>query len=207
MSGPYRSRKYRTRDTLKHLVIFCEGERTEVIYFNHYRRRGLGVILEVRSDRKNDPVGLVGCALKRIADPKDPLDISDGDVVWCVFDADTHKQEKIEKAMELADGRARIALSVPCFELWFLLHFIFPTVRMTSEEAVETLRGSIPEYRKDLDVFDRLEPKRDEAIKNATRLAKGKDPRRPCVNDNPYTSVHILVLDILEVLRKNKRWN
>ncbi|MHC1709780.1 MAG: RloB family protein [Methanomassiliicoccales archaeon] len=205
MSGPYRSRRYGTRDTLKHLVIFCEGERTEVIYFNHYRKRGLGVKIEVRSDRKNDPVGLVGCALKRITDAKDPLDISDGDVVWCVFDADTHKQVKIEKAREMADGRVRIALSTPCFELWFLLHFIIPTVRMTSREAVEALNEIIPEYRKDLDVFDRLEPKRDEAIKNAARLAKGKDPSRPCVNDNPHTSVHILVMDILEVLRKNKR--
>lgn len=204
MSGPYRSRKYQTRDTLKHLVIFCEGERTEVIYFNHYQKRGLGVILEVRSDRKNDPVGLVGCALKRIADPKDPLDISDGDKVWCVFDADGHQQKKMNEALELAAGKIQIALSAPCFELWFLLHFEYPSVRMTPVEAFGALRSRIPHYCKDVDVFEELEPLREGAIKNATRLARGKETGRPCVNDNPLTTVHLLVREILKIHQKNR---
>jgi len=207
LNGPYRSRKYQTRDTLKHLVIVCEGERTEVIYFNRYQKRGLGVKLEVWSDRKNDPVGLVRRALKRIEDPKDPLDLTGGDIVWCVLDADDHQQKKLDKAVEIADGNVRMALSAPCFELWFLLHFDLPGMRMTSGEAVDALKERIPEYGKDLDVFDVLEPLRECALKNATRLARGKDAGHPCIDDNPQTMVHILVAEILEIHRKNRNRN
>jgi hypothetical protein len=204
LNRPYGSRKYQTRDTLKHLVIVCEGERTEVVYFNHYQRRGLGVRLEVWSDRKNDPVGLVGCALKRIDDPKDPLDLSNGDMVWCVLDADHHQQNKVDKAVEMADGRVRLALSAPCFELWFLLHFDIPGTRLSSDEAVEALRNIIPRYCKDLDVFDALEPLREDALKNASILARGKDIIHPRVDDNPLTAVHVLVGEILEIHKKNR---
>jgi hypothetical protein len=204
LRGPYRSRKFQTRDTLKHLVIVCEGERTEVIYFNHYRSRGSGVILEVFSDRKNDPVGLVGRALKRIEDPRDPLDIMGGDAIWCVLDADDHAQKKVDQAVKLADGKVRLALSAPCFELWFILHFNIPSGRMTPGEAIGFLKSYIPGYCKDLDVFDVLEPKRRTAIKNASTLARGKDPDHPCVDDNPLTMVHVLVGEILDMHKRNR---
>ncbi|MCG7844309.1 MAG: RloB family protein [Methanomassiliicoccales archaeon] len=203
---PYGRRRSGTRETYRHLVIFCEGERTEVTYFKNYRRmRSSGVLIEVRSDRKNDPLGLVKCALKRINDPKDPLNIDGGDSIWCVFDADDHEQRKLEEAIKLSGGNVRLALSVPCFELWFILHYRIPTARMTSNDALCALKDILPDYTKDLDVFERLEESREKAIMNSMKLEGTHDNEFPNVENNPSTMVYHLVLEILNVQNLNRK--
>ena len=202
--NPYGPRRLQTREPLRHLVIFCEGERTEVTYFRHYKRRGSGVKIEVRSDRRNDPAGLVDCALKRIKDPRDPLDIGDGDSIWCVFDADHHGPAELESAISKAGEMVRLVLSVPCFELWFILHYYRPTSRMSSNDAFNALRRVMPEYAKDRDVFEELDPKRELAIKNSQGLERCYDGPFPCVDNNPSTMVHHLVTEILNVERLNR---
>jgi len=203
---PYRSRKYRTREPLKHLVIVCEGEDTEVTYFSHYKnRRYSGVRIEVRSDRGNDPVGLVKYALKRITDSKDPLDMAKGDRIWCVFDADNHNQEELEKAIGMARPNIELALSVPCFELWFILHFRMHTTRLNADDTCHILEKLIPGYFKGMDIFDLILQSRDTAMINSDRLKSRSSRFRPHIDNNPSTMVHLLVEEIIEILNKNRQ--
>lgn len=44
------------------------------------------------------------------------------DQYWCIFDVDDHP--KLSEALNMAQANnIQIALSSPCLELWFLLHF------------------------------------------------------------------------------------
>jgi hypothetical protein len=53
---------------------------------------------------------------------------------WCIFDVDEHP--KIPEALELARmNDINIALSSPCLELWFLIHFGNQTAYIDRREA------------------------------------------------------------------------
>jgi hypothetical protein len=56
------------------------------------------------------------------------------DEVWCVFDIDEHPH--VHDAIELATARRiSLAISNPCIELWFLLHFTDQTAYVSRHEA------------------------------------------------------------------------
>jgi hypothetical protein len=44
------------------------------------------------------------------------------DEIWCVFDVDSHPNLNLAIAKAEASG-IRVAVSNPCIELWFILHF------------------------------------------------------------------------------------
>lgn len=56
------------------------------------------------------------------------------DEVWCMFDVDEHPRlrEAIEKAS--ANG-VHLAITNPCIELWFILHFEDQTAYLTRQAA------------------------------------------------------------------------
>ena len=94
----------------------------------------------------------------------------------------------------------QIALSNPCFELWYLLHFVYSTSELPTYKAVEQKLSTpvhIPNYDKREDYFDKLEKNMDTAIKNAKKLKQfhveqGKSNLFD-VTTNPYTNVWELV--------------
>lgn len=53
---------------------------------------------------------------------------------WCMFDVDEHP--KVPDALELARANnINVALSSPCLELWFLIHFEDQTAYLSRREA------------------------------------------------------------------------
>jgi hypothetical protein len=61
---------------------------------------------------------------------------------WCVFDVDTHPY--LAEAMELARRhRINLAISNPCIELWFLLHFSDQTAYIECRDAARAVSGKI----------------------------------------------------------------
>jgi len=68
---------------------------------------------------------------------KNQISVSEGDSVWVVADGDvnynnpdpiTAKDSLLSKARKMADAKGiQIALSNPCFEFWYLLHFQYTT--------------------------------------------------------------------------------
>jgi hypothetical protein len=94
-------------------------------------------------------------------------------------------------------------VSVPCFELWLLLHFSNVQSWIHSDRALCELRVYIPNYAKGMpNVFDATAPHRSTAVDRATSL-KHRFQRLP--GDEPYTDVHELVMVLLSLRRRLNR--
>lgn len=206
MADGYSKRKSNTRTVYRTFVIVCEGQKTERIYFNRYRQRNSGLCIRTPNSKVTDPMGLVKFALSQI--PKYGLDLSDGDMIWCVFDVDNNTNENIEKAKALAKNEnIELCLSNPCFELWYLLHFCYFSTYIATNDLQSKLKAHIANYDKTKDYFDILLSKRDAAIRHSKTLkqkhdAEGIDLLR--FHSNPSTQVFQLVEYILKIIRQNK---
>jgi len=107
------------------ILVFTEGQRTEPIYLTHWHRLHRENVIVTIDGFHASPMQLVEEAVAKRA-----IDLREAkrgrgasyDEYWCVFDVDEHPH--LERALGLA-GRSGIsvALSNPCIELWFLLHF------------------------------------------------------------------------------------
>ena len=190
------------RDPYERVLIVCEGKKTEPYYFRglcqDLRLNPANVVID---DRKSglDPNSLVTFAIERFKKDKD------FDHVFCVFDKDKHISynaalDKI-RATRLAGGATLHAItSVPCFEIWLLLHFTcttrpFSTAGSDSNCAlvIDALdrKGRIRGYEKgSRDIFNVLSDKIETAIRNAEKL---EHFYKTSQTDNPSTKVHELV--------------
>jgi hypothetical protein len=95
----------------------------------------------------------------------------DGDQLWCVFDCDDNKNSELKNAADYAEKHGyKIAYSNPCFEFWYLLHFVKQNSYLNgAEEVLHQLqsKGRLEKYEKNLDVFADLLPHQSEAIRRA----------------------------------------
>ncbi|MBA4397554.1 MAG: CRISPR-associated protein [Syntrophus sp. (in: bacteria)] len=191
-------------------MIVCEGIKTEPNYFRglcqDLRLNPANVVIE---DRKSglDPKSLVTFAIETSKKDKG------FDHVFCVFDKDKHVSytaalDKI-RAKRLAGGATLHAItSVPCFEIWILMHFPFTTRPFSAAGAdsncalvIKALdrKGRIRGYEKgSTDIFNVLHDKLETAIKNAGLL---EDFHKTSGTDNPSTKVHKLILHLKSLKR------
>jgi RloB-like protein len=132
MSRRNRDRKPARRpDTIEarqRILVLCEGKRTEPEYIAGFKNWCRNPLVEVAIlGAEGVPLTLVTNARdcqSRAADAakreKDENLLYDQ--VWCIFDRDDHPHFK-EAIKMAADNGLYLAVSVPCFELWLLLHF------------------------------------------------------------------------------------
>lgn len=210
---PRPTRDYRrrgpTREPYDVVLIVCEGKKTEPEYLRGLQKvyRLSNANLKVMPGDGHDPVSIVNFALEE-------YDKSGGDYdrIFCVFDRDGHANYDEAVNMIAAsplgrEGELRAITSVPCFEIWILLHFAYTTAsfvrtgnKSACDNVVDRVRGHFPEYQKALaGVFEKLQPKLDTAVTNAKHLSKHNRDTR---SENPATRVHELVA----YLRALKRW-
>jgi hypothetical protein len=139
-------------------LIVVEGESTAPIYFEEVRsrlKRKAAAVL-VLHGRHTDPVGIVreamrlhgAQALQSAQSNKAPYD-----QVWVVFDRETQnhpRREQVPAALQLAeDNGIQVALSIPSFEFWLLLHFDYTTKAFEGCPAVKkALKKFIEDYEK-----------------------------------------------------------
>lgn len=107
------------------LLVFAEGKNTEVGYIQHwYRRHREGILVDI-ADCHGEPLTLVEAAIRARAQEQREEKRGRGkahDEYWCVFDRDEHP--KFDEAVRLAEQEGiSLAVSNPCLELWFVLHF------------------------------------------------------------------------------------
>jgi hypothetical protein len=188
------------RSPYERMLIVCEGAKTEPSYFSALRTTlGLNRANVVIADKKRglDPKSLVEYAIEAYA--KEP----DFDAIYCVFDRDKHVTydaalDKV-RSIRLKRGATLHAVpSIPCFEIWLLLHFIYTTrpYEAALDESncalvIADLRRYIPEYDKgSRDFMAYLEGKVDNAIARAKQLEQFHETSG---TDNPSTKIHILV--------------
>jgi hypothetical protein len=150
------------------ILVFTEGKKTEPIYLTHWHRLHRERVIVTVDDFHGTPLQLVEmAAAQRSADLR-AAKRGKGDAYdqyWCVFDIDEHPY--VDQAVQLAAAsRISIAVTNPCIELWFLLHF--------QDQAAELHRHKAQEISSDLLGFEKV-PTADALIKLGTRY---EDARR-----------------------------
>jgi hypothetical protein len=131
------TRRVSSDAVLPHLHVFCEGEMTEDRYFKYWYRIYRSAVRLTIDEFHGTPLSLVqravtyqGAERRNEARGRG----SAADQVWCVFDVDEHPA--IPDAIDLANRSGiRVAISNPCIELWFLIHFESQTAFIDRRDA------------------------------------------------------------------------
>jgi hypothetical protein len=191
------------------VLIVCEGEKTEPLYFEDLVAENCLNSANVEVDRSSgsSPKSVFEHAVnlwekeQRKGDPFDK--------VYCVFDKDSHEsyQETLKRiAIQKPEGIFFAAVSVPCFEYWLLLHFEYTTKPYSTtggsscaEEAIKDLHKYMPNYSKgDTEIYSTLKDQLDFAKANAKRSLQHAASSH---TDNPSTNICELV-ELLEQLKE-----
>lgn len=187
-SRGFTSRKVNTLPPKKVFLIVCEGKETEKNYFLSFKVPGEVV----------DVVGLGDNTLSLVERAVDLKQAGNYDQVWCVFDRDSFPPNRFNRALELAQQQGmEIAYSNEAFELWYLLHFAYHDTGMARSVYQEKLTHCLgSRYVKNrADIFDLLETRQPDAVRNAERLMAQYAVTNP-EQDNPSTTVHLLVAEL-----------
>jgi hypothetical protein len=203
MNRRNRSRKpARRRDQIEvrqRILAVCEGRRTEPEYLEGFRRWCRNPLVRVAiSGQAGVPYTLVTKArdLRDEAAERSKRDKDENlayDQVWCVFDRDDHP--RFEEAIQIArDHGLHLAVSVPCAELWLLLHFRESPGMRHRDEIRRMLMEQLPKYDKSVD-FDDFRGGYFAAYSRAARL------HQQCERDgelfrNPSTGIFLLTDEI-----------
>ena len=155
------------------MLIVAEGKnKTERRYFSSFQNQYGKYNIRFVTGLETDPVGMFKAMDK--AWNKNELSTKDGDKAYIVLDIDC-KIEKIQliKQLQSKSKNIRFITSNPCFEVWFVLHFIYTTHQFKdSKEPKRQLTKYIPEYEESMDISMILYPLLDTAVKNLERLKK-----------------------------------
>ena len=176
-------RNIKSRKSGKTILIVCEGAKSEPFYFGDLvRTLGLKTVRIIGKKCGSSPLCVVNRA-KEISTGKIDLiekfnEGVDYDEVWCVFNQDQHTT--LRDALDKAYGNNfKVALTKPCFEFWYLLHFRKTTKGFEDcDKVIDDLKSQISDYRKGSCPFEELFPNTDTAIENAEFVRKhgGGDP-------------------------------
>jgi hypothetical protein len=160
-------RRNANRKPYDHVLIVCEGEKTEPYYFEEIR-------VHLDLDSANIKIdGSCDSSPKSVVDYAEDVFIKERvkagnyDRVFCVFDRDQHETfdyalNKINsmnielKNTEYSEEDVFMAIrSIPAFEYWFLLHFIPSTksyspleTKSVGDQVIDDLKIYIPNYEK-----------------------------------------------------------
>jgi hypothetical protein len=125
------------------LLVFSEGEVTEEDYLNFYRKLYRSTVTVELGDFHGTPLPLVEAAVEAKRKNERLERRGKGAAhseVWCVFDTDQHPHLKEAIALAATEG-IHSAISCPCIELWFLLHFDDQTAHIERHPAQSASRG------------------------------------------------------------------
>lgn len=174
----------------QNVLIVCEGEKTEMIYFKYLKRNKRIHSLTISDSKgKSAPIHIINRAIKTSS--KDLYD-----KIWCVFDVDIPVNPNLNKAIQLAmQHKIKIALSNPCFEFWYLLHFGYTCSGMNNcRECVKKLKRKFPKYNKSEDnIIKDIIDNTNDAIQNAKDVINNHCSGSKVCICNPSTEVHTLV--------------
>lgn len=207
------ARKKGQRATYDRILIVTEGSKTEPNYLSEIRR-------EYRLHTANVQVepSLFGTSPLQVVEYAESLLINGSEsknieprafeCVCVVFDRDDHATYHNALAKIDAingkyhnDNRKKVEFvaipSVPCFELWLLLHFEEIHAPIHRDEVYQRLRGHIPGYEKGTEGHYALtKPYLAIAIERASALSRSNNGYDGV---NAYTEIHKLVTKLTEL--------
>ncbi|MDI7398442.1 RloB family protein [Cronobacter dublinensis] len=198
----------KARAPMKKILIVCEGEKTEPVYFKefvNFCRISTASIVEITGECGSSPTSVVTWAKDRYNMEKKRSDPYDK--VYCVFDRDAHPNylAAVSQIQSLKPENVFEAItSIPCFEYWLLLHFgysrkSFSPQKGKSEGAqmLSELKKHMPHYeKKATGVFTELYARLNDALQHSQRVqqAAAKDG-----SDNPTTKIGIMVEQLIQI--------
>lgn len=194
-------RKQNKRASYDRILIVCEGEKTEPLYFDEIQQfyRLSTTNIKVRqSAYGTQPQKVVDFAIEEC------LKAKRWEHVYCVFDRDDHPGfHNALQSVAAIDQKYKNDLkqpirftaipSIPSFELWLLLHFDCITREIHRDEVVSLLRQTnrLPSYDKGQGGhFARTRDKLPVAFDHAAKLIAERERHG---NENPFTAVGELV--------------
>lgn len=206
-------RKQARRADYDRLLIVCEGTKTEPNYFKEIRqtyRLHTANVAIYPSTSGTAPIQVVEYAreLVKKGNPHRNIKPFAFEQVYVLFDRDTHVS--FHEACQLAkslDGKIlndndqriifRAIVSVPCFEIWLLLHFENIERSLPGVEILKRLRRHLPSYEKAIvNSFALTRHKHDVAHQRAQVLI---ERHTPIDGVQPYTDVSQLVALLTEL--------
>lgn len=157
-------RKQTQRASYDRVLLVSEGSKTEPLYFkeikNAHRLQTANVEVHP-SALGTEPIQVVRYAqqLFEAGDPRKRVRARAFEKVFAIFDRDDHKSYfDALKLAESLDGKLRndakqpvafkAIASVPCFELWLLLHYEDIRHLLHRDEVLTRLKQHIPGYDK-----------------------------------------------------------
>jgi RloB-like protein len=188
----------------KRILIVCEGAKTEPYYFKGLRLKLDLSAVEVRvmgEECDSAPRHVVDYAITLLGGMK-VSDSSRFDMVWCVFDVEIPMASTLPAAISKAKAYGiSVALTNPCFEYWYILHFEKTAHRMqSSSEVIRYLRKHLPNYAKnDPKVIDSVYPNVKAAITRARQVIVENCYGEDLKGCNPSTHVHRVVNELLRI--------
>lgn len=186
------------------ILIVCEGRETEPGYFRGILefKRIPKELRRLRHPNATDPLSIV-----READRLRKVWKAEGtwtpdDEVWAVFDGDEHIRDRRESWVEALRLAARagihLAISNPCFELWYLLHYQEQNGCLSPQDALRLLRTHIRDYEKSKKLWPgHLQDRTEAAITRARQLARRAAADVLPAHANPCTGVCDLVESLM----------
>jgi len=188
-------------------LIVCEGEKTEVNYFEAIRREKRLPNTDVRivpSDYGTSPLNIVEYAIDLFNKTKA------FDRIYVVFDRDDHlsyhnalaKAEATDKKLKNDEGKAipfTAIPSVPNFELWLLLHFrdVLSPIHRTEVYASLRLPAHYPAYAKNsMTVYADTKDRIPAATTRAEHL---RDQFNAHSGIAPYTDIDVLTGELMKI--------
>ena len=196
----FSERKRNVREPKKIILIVCEGE-TEKKYFNTFRTRYRNNNIKIHTDfiLQNDPINLIKFTKTKRSLVKD-FDANEKDCAWCVFDVDNNTDKVLKKVNDFAKkANIEIALSNPCIELWFLLHYKEVHSQISVQDILSKLKEFIPNYKKGKIDYTILSKNTQKAISNAKKLNETHEKNKInliTTKSNPSTQVFKLIESI-----------
>lgn len=115
------------------------------------------------------------------------------DEYWCVFDIDEH--HKVDQAIDMAQANEiRLAISSPCIELWFILHFEDQTAHIDRRQA-QSKSAAFLHCRKNLssEALAQLEERFEQAKERARALDRKHELDGSPPRENPSSNIWELV--------------
>ena len=193
-------RKVKKRGFNYIIGLVCEGE-TEHTYFSEFKEHNkMPFTLKPDLPQHSSHTSVFKKAKELVSQNK-------YDKVYCIFDLDVTKRNQSEKAdykkciSELPENKKIVAIeNMPCFELWFLLHFSNYSAKIYStwEELKPVLRTYWPNYVKNktpnLYEYPTTHGNEEKAKESAEKLRTEKAKSN---NDLfPFTDMDLLLEDL-----------
>lgn len=207
MGKGYQSRKENIKAPKKKILIVCEGKKTERLYFDGFKTRNSGVEILTPHGKCTNPKNIVDFAEYEMK--KESIDFDEGDSVWCVFDVDENSNSVLKDTSDHAKKlKIKIALSNPCFELWYLLHYKQHSSEIFRDDVIKELKMFIKDYEKNKSFNHILQSNQQVAIERTKKLNALHEKNKHLLfsrESNPSSQVFQLVEYIKYLTEENKK--